>query len=92
MRKMFSHGVYVPSIREYACGAVQQFEAVPETLNGLPHFAVTVSLWSEHGTYHVASLVDGRDPWRKFDSYPTATDGRRAWSRAVTEAKKYIPA
>lgn len=79
MRKRFSHGVYVPSIYELACGAVQNYNA--------PN--VHVSLWSQHGAYTVVSLADWRNPHRKIDSYRTATEARRAWSRAVSEVKKY---
>lgn len=80
MRKQFSHGVYVPSVREVCLGAVQNFDAP----------GIHVSMWNDGIAIHVCSLVEGRTPYRVFNSYRTLSDARRAWSRAVTEAKKGV--
>ena len=66
---------------ELSCGYVQR--TVPRSL--LP--SLTITLWREHGTYHVRAH-DFKGRGRLFwDSFRTVTEARKRFAAAVKEYK-----
>jgi hypothetical protein len=76
-RAKFSADPRKPTAYEFACGAVQRRRLAPD---------FDVTLWREHGVYHVRAHNHGAEGGRVFwDSFRTLTEARKRFALAVKE-------